>query len=101
MVVVRNVFRMNFGKAKEATDLWKQALAVLTKLGNASGGVRLLTDLAGPSFYTIVLETSHASITEWEQASQAIRSAPEFKAIYQKISALTDEGHREILTVIG
>ena len=58
MVVIRNVFHLKFGKAREAVALFKEGIAIQKKLG-ASAGIdvssRLLTDLSGP-FYTVVLE---------------------------------------------
>jgi len=100
MIVVRDVFRLRFGQAKEATELWKQAVAELQRSGYGGGGTRLLTDLAGPAYYTLVLETSFDSLAKWEQAAQAVKSNAKWRDIYQRIIPLTAEGRREVLTVI-
>ena len=33
MIVVRNVFQLKFGRAKEAIDLWKEGLTLAKRLG--------------------------------------------------------------------
>jgi len=100
MIVVRDVFRVKFGKAKEATDLWKKAVAMLNKSGYGGGTTRILTDLAGPPYYTLVLETSYESVSKWEEAGKEVRKNAEWKSIYQQIVPLTEEGRREILAVV-
>ena len=100
MIVVRDIFRLKFGQAKDATNLWKQAAAMIQRSGHGSRGVRLLTDLAGPSYYTIVFESTYDSLAQWEQAHQSAKDNKEFRDIYQKILPLTEEGRREILQVI-
>jgi hypothetical protein len=101
MIVVRDVFRLKFGEAKDATALWKQAVGVLRSSGFAEAkSIRLLTDLAGSPYYTIVLESTFESAAAWEKASTAVRANPEWKAVYAKIAALTETGHREILSVV-
>ncbi len=100
MVVVRNIFRIKFGKSKEATALWKQGMALAQKLELGRRECRLLTDLAGPPFYTLVFETTHDSLADWEKASKTLRADPQWLAIYQQITPLVEEGRREILATI-
>jgi hypothetical protein len=100
MIIVRDIFRLKFGAAKEATQLWKQGVGIISKMGYGKGGVRLLTDLAGGSYYTIVVESTYDSVSQWEEAGKAVRGNPEWNAVYQKIVPLTEEGRREILSVI-
>jgi hypothetical protein len=100
MIVVRDIFRIKFGKTKEATALWKQAMSVAQRIGYGKAGARLLTDLAGPSYYTLILETMHESLAHWESASRAVRADSQWQTIYQQITPLTDEGRREILSVV-
>lgn len=100
MIVVRDIFRLKFGKAKEATALWKQAMELLKRNGFGPGGIRLLTDLAGESFYTLVLESAYDSLTKWEQMHDTMKGNKDWKTVYDKITALTESGRREILSVI-
>jgi hypothetical protein len=101
MVVVRDVFRLKFGQSKEAVALWKEAAASLRTSGYGAIDVRLLTDMAGAPFYTVVLESTFNSVTEWEKAHLAARDNAPWKALYARIIPLTEIGHREILSVIA
>jgi hypothetical protein len=101
MVVVRDIFRLKFGQSKEAMALWKEAAASLRKSGYGAIDVRLLTDMTGAPFYTVVLETTFNSVAQWEKAHLAARENAPWKALYAKIIPLTEIGHREILSVIA
>jgi hypothetical protein len=46
MILVREVFKLKIGKAKEAKALYKEASALAKKYGMPEG--RALTDLTGP-----------------------------------------------------
>ncbi len=100
MIVVRDIFRLKFGHANEATDLWKQAAELLRRSGYGARDVRILTDLAGAPYYTIIFETGYDSLAQWEAAHNAAKGNAEWRAIYQKILPLTEGGRREILSVI-
>jgi hypothetical protein len=103
MTVIRNVFRLKFGKAREAVALFKEALAIQRKVGAAAGvdfSTRLLTDVTGP-FYTVVLEISVPSLAAFEAAAPTLMGNSEFQANYQKMTALVESGYREIFTVVG
>ena len=55
MIVVRNVFQLKFGKAREAIEHWREGRAIFERLEMPMKGSRILTDVVGP-FYTMVLE---------------------------------------------
>jgi hypothetical protein len=101
MVVIRDVFRLKFGQSKEGVALWKEAAASLRTSGYGAINVRLLTDLAGTPYYTAILESTFNSVAEWENAHHAARDNAQWKALYSKIIAFTEVGHREILNVIA
>ena len=69
MIVVRNVFRLKFGKAKEGMELWKEGMAVAKRLGFTAKSSRLLTDLVG-QFYTIVFENTFDSLADFESGAK-------------------------------
>ena len=72
MIVVRNVFRLKFGAAKEARKLWTEGRALMEK--TTSMPPRVLFDLTGP-FYTFVLETTHPSVKAWESNTISLSAA--------------------------
>jgi len=98
MVVIRNVFRLKFGKAREAVPLMKETVALQKKAG-VSVSSRILTDLTGP-FYTVVLELTVPSLTAYEAEAPRFMADKEFQANYQKLVPLVESGHREIYTLV-
>jgi hypothetical protein len=100
MIVVRNVFRLKFGKSKEATELWKEGLALAKQLGFRSKNSRVLTDMVG-QFYTIVFESTFDSLADFEAGVKPIMSSAEWQTWYSKIATITESGYREILNVVA
>ena len=100
MILVRNVFRLKFGQAREAIAAWKEGLAIAERTGVGHGRYRLLTDLVGSAFYTLVLEGTYASLADFEQSAQALMAVPEWRTWYPRVTALSEGGHREILTIV-
>jgi hypothetical protein len=97
MIVVRNVFRLKFGKAREATAMWKEGAAMFRANGMPSA--RLLTDVTG-TFYTLVMETEHADLGAWETSMHPAMSDPAWKTWYERFTTLVESGYREIFTVV-
>ncbi len=100
MIVVRDIFQLKFGQAGAAIELWKQVMEINRKLGYG-GTSRMLTDLVGPAYYTLVLETTYDSMGQMEEALQKVLKNQEWRGIYSKIIPLTEKGRREILNVVG
>ena len=98
MMVVRNVFRLKFGKAKEAVALLKEGLAIQKRAGMEINQ-RILTDVVG-TFYTLVLEFTVADLGAWQANMAKMVGDKDWQAIYQKFSALVDSGSREIFTIV-
>ena len=103
MVVVRNVFQLKFGKAREAVAIVKEGLAIQKRLASSAGvemRSRVLTDITGP-FYTLVLELTVPSLSDFERHGPSFMGNPEWQANYQKLQPLVDSGYREIFTVVA
>jgi hypothetical protein len=98
MILVRDVFRLKFGKAREALAVWKE----MAEQGRRSGGMptppRVLTDLVGP-YYTLVMETTAKDLQTWEADIRKGMGDPAFHTLYQKFTPLVESGYREIFTV--
>ena len=100
MIVIRNVFRLKFGKAREAVALFKEGIAIQKRVGaGANFSTRLLTDVTGP-FYTVVLEITVPDLGAFQNDAPKLMGDKEWQANYQKIAALVDSGSREIFTII-
>jgi len=98
MIVVRNVFRLRFGKAKEAIALMKEGLAIQKRLGSEFSS-RVLTDVTGP-FYTLVLEITAPNLSAFEGATSRLFGDKEWQANYQKVVPLVESGYREVFTLV-
>ena len=103
MMVIRNVFRLKFGKAREAVALFKEGIAIQKRVGAGAGidfPTRLLTDVTGP-FYTVVLELTVPNLAAFEGAAPQLLGDKDWQANYQKIGSLVESGYREIFTLVG
>jgi|WetSurSiteA1Bulk_404760.scaffolds.fasta_scaffold220989_1 hypothetical protein len=96
MIAVRNVFNLKFGRAKEAKALMKEVVEINRK--NGIKDIRVFSDLTGQS-YTLVLETYHDSLADFESNLQAIFGNPEWKKMYEKFIPLVESSGREIFNV--
>ena len=98
MILVRNVFQLKFGKAREATALIKENEALFKKHGGAP--TRYLTDLTGP-FYTLVMEIMYQSLADLETSQKEIMGSKEFSDWYQRFMPIVESGRREMFTIVG
>lgn len=97
MILVRDVFRLKFGKAKDAKASMKQAEGLMKKFGMPPG--RFLFDLVGP-YYTLVWETTYENLSAYEKMMGSSMGAKEFGKWYKKFVPLVESGYREIFTVL-
>lgn len=96
MIIVRDVFRLHFGKAREATAKMKEGARLLQTAGAPEP--RLLTDVTG-TYYTLVLETAHESLQSYE-AFMSGMSDEAWQKWYAGFTPLVREGYREIMQVV-
>jgi len=96
MILVRDVFRLKFGKARDALVVWKE-MGEYGRRTNRPGSPRVMSDLVGP-YYTMVMETTFPDLAAWEREMHGIMDA-EWRAIYQKFTPLVESGYREIFTI--
>jgi hypothetical protein len=99
MVLVRNVFKLKFGQAKEAIPAWKEIMVLSKKLGFNAKSTRLMTDVVG-DFYTVVFEHTFDSLAELESSGKTMMANPEWQTAYAKIIAVTESGRREVFNIV-
>lgn len=100
MILIRNVFQLKFGKAREAVALAKEGLAIQKRaLPDVDFSTRLLTDVTG-RFYTLVMELTVPSLATFESYAPRLFGNKEWQAHYQKMESLVDSGHREVFTIV-
>ena len=98
MIIVRNTFRLKFGKAREALAVMKESVAIQKRLG-AELSPRLLTDLTG-TFYTLVVELTLPNLAALEATLPKVMGDKDWQANYQKMLPLVESGEREIFSVV-
>jgi len=100
MLVVRNVFELKFGKAREALAVMKQGIDIQKRaLAGTEFSTRLLTDVTG-RFYTLVFELTVPNLTTYESLAPKLFADKAWQANYEKMVPLVDSGSREIFTVV-
>lgn len=98
MILVRDVFRLHFGKAREAVALAKEGKEIERRLGYPVG--RILTDLVG-EYYTLVFESEFESLAAFERTVNEGFQDPEWKQWYARFLPLARDGHREVFRIVG
>jgi hypothetical protein len=97
MIVVRDIFQLKFGKAKEAMALWKEGVDIIKKSGFKPD--RMLTDLTG-QYYTLVMESSFKSLADYENMDMSHTESAEWRTWYQKFVPLVESGRREMFRTV-
>lgn len=100
MIVVRNVFQLKFGKAREAVALMKENRAIEKRvMSGLEYSTRVLTDVTGP-FYTLVLELTLPNLATFESNAPRLFADKEWQANSQKMTPLVESGYREVFTIV-
>ena len=100
MIVIRNVFRLKFGKAREAVAVLKESRAIEKRvMSGLESSSRVLTDVTGP-FYTLVFELTVPDLATFEKNAPRLFADKEWQANYQKMTPLVESGYREIFTLV-
>jgi hypothetical protein len=95
MILVRDVFRLKFGKAKDVKAAMKVGKEMMK-----DGNYRMLFDLVGPS-YTMVMESTYKNLAEFETALGKDMGGQAWQDWYhQKFAPLIDSAYREVFTVV-
>ena len=100
MIVIRNVFRLKFGKTREAVALAKEGVAIQKRaLAGMEFSTRILTDVTGP-FYTLILELTVPNLAAFESYAPRLFGDKDWQANYQKMTPLVESGYREVFTIV-
>ena len=97
MILIRDIFNLKYGKAREAIAMWKEGQAILKKGGY--NPERILTDITGKS-YTLVLESTYSSLSDYDDRLQDTQAHEEWRKWYEKFLPLVESGSREIFRIV-
>lgn len=98
MILVRDIFHLKFGKAKEAKALLIEAGDINKKYGFDKS--RALTDLVTAHSYTLVLESQWNTLADWENAMKQGLGSADWQKWYGSFMPLVDSACREILNIV-
>ena len=98
MYVVRELMYCKPGKVGEMVKRFK-AMAPLMKEAGYTGPIRVITDMSGEQFWTIVWEQEVESLDKYVEFVRQGASDPRAQKIMQGYHDLVDGGKREIYKV--
>jgi hypothetical protein len=97
MYVIREVMRCKPGKVRQMVEKFKGVSTVMKDMGQEP--FRLLTDVTGEPFWTIVAETQAKTIDEFFAAEQKLMANEKLRQIMADYHDLVESGRREIFRV--
>lgn len=97
MIIVRNIFQLKFGHAKEAKALIPEGRQIMKQHGMENA--RFTTDITGP-FYTLEMELPFESLGAYEKSASETMGTREFSTWYAKFIEHVESGRREIYSVV-
>jgi hypothetical protein len=96
MIVVREVFRCKPGKVRPLVEKFKGMNKLMEKAG---GKMRLMTDMGGAPYWTLIAEMEVESLGKFEalMAGEGMTDADnkQFEELMKGYHDLVDEGRRE------
>ena len=98
MIIVRDVFYLKFGKARDAKALLSEFNSIAEK-HNDKTPRRFLTDFTGEA-YRLVLEMTFSDLTSYETALKSYFGWEDWRKWYEKFIPLVNRSEREILSVV-
>ena len=97
MLLIRDVFNCKPGKVRPMVDKFKAMAKLSEKMG--MGKTRIMTDVSGEHFWTVVSEFEIESFDEFMKMGSDPDEMKEFEKIMKDYHDLVDHGRREIYRV--
>ena len=99
MLLIREVMYCKPGKVRPLVEKF----LAMSKLGEQKGWgkMRVMTDLSGERYWTLVAEMEVESMEAFLAMGQSGEDAKEFEEIMKGYHDLVDSGRREIYTIEG
>ena len=97
MYVVREVLHCRPGKVRQMVERFKAISRVLTELGHEP--LRLLTDVSGEPFWTVVAEAKVETIDQFFAVEQQLMANETLRRSMSDYHDLVDSGRREVYRI--
>lgn len=98
MILVRDIFHLKFGKAKDAKALFSEGISLAKKHG--FGNIRILSDFVTGHSYTFVQESTWENLASWEDSAKSGMGSEDFHKWYQQFIPLCESASREIFSIV-
>jgi len=96
MYVIREIMRCKPGKVGELVKRFKQMEPLFKELGGGMAAPRVMTDMTGERFWTVVAEQDVDKLDDYLEMTRKTMSDPRFQKIMQGYHEFVEEGRREI-----
>jgi hypothetical protein len=97
MYVIREVLHCKPGKVRQMVDKFREISAVLKEMGQPP--MRLLTDVTGEPFWTIVAEANVDRIDDFFAMEQTLTANERLRKSMADYHDLVENGRREIYRI--
>jgi hypothetical protein len=97
MYVIREVLHCKPGQVRRMVEKFRCLSAVMTEMGHEP--VRLLTDVTGEPFWTLIAEVNVAAIDDFFVLEQELRASETLRKTMADYHDLVESGRREIYRV--
>jgi hypothetical protein len=97
MYVIREVLQCKPGKVRQMVDKFRGISTVLTEMGHEP--LRLLTDVTGEPFWTIVAEAKVEQIEDFFAMEQTLMANESLRQTMADYHDLVESGRREIYRI--
>src|SRR5262245_10630089 len=99
MYLIRDLMYCKPGKARPIVEKMVALSKLSQKMG--FGTMRVMTDISGEQFWTVVSEVEVSSVEQFAETSRKSMTMPEFQEIMKGYHDLVDGGRREIFKLEG
>ena len=97
MYVIREVLHCKPGKVRQMVEKFRVISHTLTKMGHEP--MRLLTDVTGEPFWTIVAEANVEKVDDFFAVEQKLMANESLRKTMADYHDLVESGRREILRI--
>ena len=97
MYVIREVLNCKPGKVRQMVDKFGRISAVLQEMGEEP--LRLLTDVTGEPFWTVVAEAKVQKVDDFFAVEQKLMANESLRKTMADYHELVESGRREILRI--
>jgi hypothetical protein len=98
MFLIREIFHCRPGKAGEMVKRFKQMEPIMAEFG-AKGTQRVMTDMSGERYWTVVSETEVEAIEQYLNTTRQTMTDPRIQTIMTGYHEIVECGRREIFKI--